>query len=298
MTRWTSPAWEPVRVPEDAANGQRALVLGGGGVAGIAWEVGVLARLAELGIDLAAQADLVVGTSAGACVGALVRGPGGYDTLVATQRLPVGQTKERMPDVDLDLVMEVFGLIAPGQDDPAEARRTVGAIAMATETVPEDERREIIAWRLPSEAWPDRPLIVTAVDAETGERVTFDGSSAVSLVDAVAASCAVPGIWPPVTIGGRRYIDGGVYSTTNADLAKGYGLTVVLRPLAIGGDDAYAGRTEATPLHPPLVVVADTESVEAFGPNPRDPATRGPALGAGMRQGEEAASEIERYWSA
>jgi NTE family protein len=275
------------------------LVLGGGGVAGIAWEIGILARMAELEIDLAADAELVVGTSAGACVGALVTGQSGYAKLTATQRLPVSQTRERIPDFDLNLLVEIFGLMTSVQDDPAGGRREIGALAMATKTVPEDERREIIAWRMPNNEWPARRLVITAVDAETGERVTFDASSAVSLVDAVAASCAVPGVWPPVTIGGKRYIDGGVYSTTNVDLAQGCDRTVVLRPVAMGPNDDDGERAEATNLsRPPLIIAADAESLAAFGPNLLDPASRGAALDAGMLQADEVATDVRQYWTS
>ncbi len=268
-------------------------------MAGIAWEIGILARMAELEIDLAADAELVVGTSAGACVGALVTGQSGYAKLTATQRLPVSQTRERIPDFDLNLLVEIFGLMTSVQDDPAGARREIGALAMATKTVPEDERREIIAWRMPNNEWPARRLVITAVDAETGERVTFDASSAVSLVDAVAASCAVPGVWPPVTIGGKRYIDGGVYSTTNVDLAQGCDRTVVLRPVAMGPNDDDGERAEATNLsRPPLIIAADAESLAAFGPNLLDPASRGAALDAGMLQADEVATDVRQYWTS
>jgi NTE family protein len=283
---------------DTAGPNTRALVLGGGGVAGVAWEIGLLARLAALGIDLAAGSDLVIGTSAGACVGALVCGASGYDTLIAAQRLPASQTKERVPEFDQNLMVEIFGLMTTAQKDPAEARRQIGGLAMAAATVPEAERREIIASRLPSEKWPAQPLVITAVDARTGERVTFDKSSALSLIDAVAASCAVPGIWPPVTIGGQQYIDGGIYSVTNADLAEGHDRIIVLCPVTIGKGGRDLVPTDATPTSEgPLAIVADAESSAAFGPNLLDPATRGAALEAGMRQADEVAAVVRRYWT-
>ena len=95
----------------------------------------------------------------------------------------------------------------------------------------EPVRRAVIAARLPSHEWPAHPLVVTAIDAHSGAFTRFDASSGVPLVDAVAASCAVPGVWPPVSIGGRRYIDGGVRSVTNADLASGCGRVLVLAPM-------------------------------------------------------------------
>ena len=96
-----------------------------------------------------------------------------------------------------------------GASSTEEVLRRVGAYALAADTVPEAERRAVIESRLQSHEWPSRRIMLIAVDAATGDAVRFDSGSGASLVDAVAASCAVPGIWPPVTIGGRRYVDGG-----------------------------------------------------------------------------------------
>ena len=115
--------------------------------------------------------------------------------------------------VDIDAITELF-LAALGDSNTLDTKRQqmqrIGAVALATETVPEPVRRDVIAQRLPSHDWPDRVLRLTAIDTATGELVVFDRDSGVGLVDAVAASCAVPGAWPPVTIAGRRYMDGGV----------------------------------------------------------------------------------------
>ena len=95
-------------------------------------------------------------------------------------------------------------------------------------------RRNVIAQRLPSHDWPDRDLRITAIDIGTGELVAFDRKSGVELVDAVAASCAVPGAWPLVTIGERRYMDGGVGSTMNLKLATDCESVGVLVPSGKG----------------------------------------------------------------
>jgi NTE family protein len=203
-----------------------------------------------------------------------------------------------VPEFDLNLMMEIFDLMTTVQEDPAAARRQIGALATAAATVTEAERREIIASRLPSEEWPARSLVVTTVDARTGERVIFDRSSPLSLVDAVAASCAVPGIWPPVTIGGQQYIDGGIYSVTNTDLADAHHRIIVLCPVAMGLGAPDAARGESTaPGGGPLTIVADAESLAAFGPNLLDPASRGAALDAGMRQADEVAVVVQSYWT-
>src|ERR1700749_809984 len=89
-------------------------------------------------------------------------------------------------------------------------------------------RRAMVAARLPRPEWPDRSMIVVAVDAHTGELAAFDRASGVDLVDAVTASTALPGLVPTVAINGRRYIDGGVRSPDNAALAWGSATVVVL----------------------------------------------------------------------
>src|ERR1700723_3006889 len=94
-----------------------------------------------------------------------------------------------------------------------------GGLALRVETVPEAKRRAVIAGRLPQHSWPSRRLAVVAVEANTGDVRVFDKDSGADLVDGGTASCAIPGIWPPVTIGGSRYIDGGARSVVNADLA-------------------------------------------------------------------------------
>ena len=112
-----------------------------------------------------------------------------------------------------------------------------------------------------------------------------------SLVDAVAASCAVPGIWPPVTIGGSRYMDGGVRSPDNADLAAGFGRITVISPLGFDSpipsplplrDVVARLRAEGSAV---TVIVPDAASAAAIGANPLDPATRTPASNAGRAQG-------------
>jgi NTE family protein len=282
---------------DDVLSGDdRALVLGGGGVAGIAWEIGLLAGLADRHLDLPEGSDLVVGTSAGATVGALVTGPGTLAAMVADQRRPVSETNERAPAIDTDEMAEMFDLMLSDDRDRQAVRRRIGSMAMSAATVPEAERRLIIASRLPVDAWPDRSLVVTAVDADTGDRVTFDRSSGVSLVDAVAASSAVPGIWPPVTIGASRYIDGGVYSIANEDLADGCGRVVALYPMAVGDEAAQADQDGLAWVDGRLFVVADAQAQAAFGSNVLDPTVRAASLDAGIDQAARVIDAVREWW--
>ena len=272
----------------------KALVLGGGGVTGIAWELGVIAALADGGLDLT-DADLIVGTSAGATVAAQIT-TGGLDQLVAAQ-LAV-DSKERAAELDFDLLAKIFTLLSDRSRPDDERRAQVGAMALGAHTVAEPVRRAVIAARLPSHQWPARPLVLTAVDAHSGEFTTFDPSSGVPLVDAVAASCAVPGVWPPVTIGGRRYIDGGVRSTTNADRASGYDRVLVLTPMATTMTMGLQSEVESLldTGSTVQVVAADDEALARIGDNPLDPSRRGPALEEGRRQGRAAVADVRMVW--
>jgi NTE family protein len=276
-----------------------ALVLGGGGVAGIAWITGLLLGLGDAGQDVT-RAEVVVGTSAGSTVAAQLGSGVGLRELYARQLKPELQTPEIMVEMDLESwVAELTG-VTQTATTVAEMRRAVGRFALDAATVSEAERRAVIASRLPSQEWPGRTLKIVAVDAESGEPRVFDNASGVSLVDAVAASCAVPGVWPPVTVGGRRYVDGGVRSSANADYAAGASRVLVVVPL---------GAIERFPTDTPLdravtelraggaqvaIVAPDDRSKQAIGANPLDPSTRPPAAEAGRRQG----LALELQWSS
>ncbi|MFD8076391.1 patatin-like phospholipase family protein [Streptomyces sp. NPDC059718] len=277
-----------------------ALVLGGGGVAGIAWITGLLAGLADAGQDVTG-ADVLVGTSAGATVAAQLGSGLSLEELYARQTEPELQSAEIMADVDLANFGAGIAEVLQGAASVPDMRRAVGRYALGAETVPEAERRRVIESRLPSHDWPaSRTVRIVAVDAETGQPRVFDGSCGVGLVDAVAASCAVPGVWPPVTIEGRRFVDGGVRSATNADYAGGASRVLAIAPMGV---------TELFPSELPLeraladlraagaeVAVAepDEASLAAIGTNPLDPATRRPAAEAGRAQGRELKIEWSR----
>lgn len=281
----------------------RALVLSGGGVTGIAWELGVLAGLAAEDVDVTTTADLVVGTSAGAAVAAQVTSGEPIAALVARQRTPAEETKEIAAELDLEVLGSIFLVLLDESLDPDDRRARVGAAALAADTVAESVRLETIAARLPSPSWPDperHRVVLTAVDAASGAFTTFDAASGVALVDAVAASCAVPGIWPPVSIGDRRYIDGGVRSSSNVSLAEGFDHVLVLSPMnpaLVRGQEAEIAEVERTGSRV-VVVQADADALVAMGDNPLDPERRAAAVDEGIRQGRSAASAVRDGWIA
>jgi NTE family protein len=275
----------------------RALILGGGGLSGIAWETGVLAGLAAGGADVAA-ADFILGTSAGATVAAQLGSGLPLTELLGRQTVPELQSAELSPDIGRVIeLMESWEKLPLEYPDPAELRRVIGERALQVETVPEAERRAVIAGRLPRPSWPSRKLAVVAVEAQTGDVRLFDRDSGADLVDAVAASCAIPGIWPPVTIGGGRYIDGGTRSAVNADLAAGYARVLILAPMADPSlDEQVAGLIQAAGDGSVQALTPDDESIAAMGINPLDPGVRAPVAQAGYTQGQRAAAEVGRLW--
>ncbi len=261
-----------------------ALVLGGGGVTGVAWETGVIAGLLAAGVDLT-RADLVVGTSAGAVVAAQITSGTPVEDLYQRQLTPAtGEIAARF-GVATMLRYAAAGL-RPGDD--RQALRRLGHAARTAETPPEQTRRDVIAGRLPSHEWPAAPrLLITAIDTETGEEVVFDRDGGVDLVSAVAASCAVPIVWPTVTIAGRRYMDGGVRSSANAHLARGHDRVVVLAPTTTSLRRSGRVATELAALGPAVrsvVVTPDAEAKTAIGRNVLDPARRAAAAETGRRQ--------------
>ncbi|SBT41421.1 patatin-like phospholipase family protein [Micromonospora auratinigra] len=275
----------------------RALVLGGGGVTGVAWEWGLLAGLAGRGVDVS-DADLVVGTSAGSVVGAqLCSGTPVRESYEAQLRPPRAELPARL---GAGVLLRWAWAGARG-GDAVRARARVGAMALAARTPSEQSRRAVLAARLAGARWPARRLLVTAVDAASGEFVVFDADSGVSLLDAVGASCAVPGVWPPVTIGARRYVDGGVRSAVNADLAAGADAVLVLAPVTAGfgpmprlSAQVAALRAAGTRV---AVVSPDRSSRRAIGRNVLDPARRAGAARAGLAQATAVADQVAAVWA-
>jgi NTE family protein len=276
-----------------------ALVLGGGGITGIAWEIGLVAGLAEAGIDLS-SANLVVGTSAGSVVGAQLTSGADVEMLYARQLEP--PTEEKVAQLTRSMLAQFAWAMLRNRGNHAGFRARLGTLALAAEkaglTPTEQERIDIIGERLVSSEWPDRDFTVTAVDAESGEFHPFDRSSGVPLVQAVAASCAVPGVYPPVSIGGRRYIDGGMRSAANADLATGYDRLVVLAPIPRGIGPMASVDAQVTGMVARVAVVSpDKASRRAIGKNVLDPAARAPSAEAGRRQAASVLAQVSEVWT-
>ncbi|WP_406516954.1 patatin-like phospholipase family protein [Streptomyces sp. NBC_00134] len=275
----------------------RALVLGGGGLSGIGWISGILQGLAEAGADLW-DADTVIGTSAGSVVGAQL----------TSGRLTPAELYERQLAAPVGEIAGHLGAAATlrharaalSSRTPEDFGRKVGRIALAADTPDEATRRAVIAGRLVSHSWPERPFLVTAVRATTGEFRVLDRGSGVGLVDAVAASCAVPGVWPPVAFADGRWIDGGVRSPANAHLAEGHDRIVVIAPIAAGGGTLESARAQAERLTAGgarvTLITPNRTTRKAMGHNSLDPAHRAPSARAGREQAPAHAAAVAEAW--
>ncbi len=306
-----SAAQEPMT--EGTLVRQRALVLGGGGAAGNAWLIGVVAGLSEAGLEVT-EADLIIGTSAGATAAAQITGAAPSRLLAdILSAAPLRRTDavqgggERKPAGPPADHLERTGRIIAAAEDAADMRRKMGAAALSMGAASDPEAqarwRATVAARLPNPHWPQQRMLVPAVDADTGEPVVFDRGSGVDLVDAVAASCAGGFAY---RIGDKRYYDGGYRADTNADLAGGCGRVLILPPLAdrtrkpltwglhlaAQVDELRANGSRVETIFP------DSAAQNALGAgmNLMDLSARAPSAEAGFNQGRALAERLAAFW--
>ena len=296
---------------------ERALVLGGAGATGNAWLIGVIAGLFEAGLDVT-EADLTIGSSAGSTAAAQITSGTRPTELLAEilsaappqRKGPIKADSGRAPIGPAADHMERMNAIIAAAEDAADMRRRMGVAALETDAAAHSSAqaqwRATIAARLPSQLWPQRRLLIPAVDAHTGEPVVFDRHSGVDLVDAVTASTSNGFGVPPYSIGDRRYINGGYRRNENADLAAGYARVLVLSPfggrslhpldwgthLAAQVDELRAGGSRVETIFPD----SNSQNVLGGGMEAMDLSRRGPSAQAGYIQGGAVAEQLSEFW--
>lgn len=311
----------------------RALVLGGGGVAGIAWEIGVLRGLEEAGVDVHGW-RLVVGTSGGALVGARILSDPDighwyrHETrdVTAAEDALIGLLAGRMGGAAMRLSRRralawvaptwitwlsleamvrhrarpssagIASPLPPGLQritPPNPALVRLGQIARAARTAPERAFIQVITDVLECAGdWPAN-LVVTAVDTADGATVGFRAGSGVPLPTAVAASAAVPVLFPTVTALGRRWMDGGMASTTHATVAGDADEILVIAPLRLRGLDEEVRALRARGRRVVLITPGTAGArILGVGVGLLDPVRRPAAAEAGRLDALEAARRL------
>ena len=291
-----------MRAPTDMQP-ERAVVIGCGGVLGIAWCIGLIAGLVREGANVDAT-DLWIGASAGSVVAAKLACGFAIDELFEEQIDGTAAAKEVFQPYsqsDVDAKNQV--LFAKVRGDLTQARQRIGAWALRQNTPSPEARRAIIAARLKNADWPQPQLRIVSVNAVDGSTQVWDRQSGVSLIDAVAASCAVPGVWPPVPLLGEHFIDGGLRSMTNADLAVGAKRVLVISPQGYSDGNPVSGhlRSELQTLQKSgaqvHLIAPDAASIEAIGRNILDPSRCAQTAVAALRQGHAECSAVSQFWT-
>lgn len=282
----------------------RAVVFGGGGPFGISWETGLAIGLAEAGIYLT-KADFFVGTSAGGSTAVQINSGLTPEELLQRQVNPSLREREISAPRTLKEMTDDSTPLRKQAKDYKEALQLVGRYALDTVTVTEEERLAVISERLRLHNltdWPSANIAITVVDAYSGERVVLTRESGVPLAKAIAATGALPGIWPPITIGDTRYIDGGVYSFENADLATGYDRVLIVQAFPTPfPETAIEGQIQQLEKAGSRVsLIAPSEAVMTAllkkGGNPLDSSIREEAALLGRQQGRKEAVNLAEFW--
>ena len=274
----------------------KAIVLGGGGITGIAWESGIIASLISAGINLA-EADTILGTSAGAFVGSALAS--GYDMEDYYAMQQGGNSEE--PSISASLMTRLLWIKAfvYGGKKQNKIGKSLGRIAQNHPSkVSLDERLAIVRSRLVVKTFPPK-LKVTAIDALSGETHLFDDQSGISLEQAVAASGAVPGVWPSISFNGTTWIDGGMISSTNALLVQNSKKIIILSPLPKRNGFIPGAFEDAEKLKDHAEVflfTPDEKSKEAIGANIYDTTNCKACANAGYEQGKNACNEVLKMW--
>ena len=278
----------------------RALVLGGGGATGVAWLIGVLHGLSNAGVDTYGS-DLVIGTSAGSIVGARLADQQEFETMSKDVLNSGGSlASEAMASIDFMEFMGIAGAWSLIADNTPDSLLPITAMALQSKTMPEARMRELLGADT-AKNWPTKLFRCTAVDAHSGEFVVLDANSGVSLADAISASICVPGIFAPVLVGGRRLVDGGLYSGTCAELAGGHDSVLIVAPIGSrsdGMDPAASAQVarEADALRAVgahvTILLPDNMTNDVIGINRMDSSISEQVMAEGRRQGAALSADL------
>ncbi len=292
---------EVLEISDNQHTHKKALVLGGGGSMGIGWETGYLTGLADGGIDTR-FADLVVGTSAGSQVGAVIASRISWDDIWEKLINLKYQSQKDSPSRNLGSLFEKYDEIATSSRTPNEWIERIGKLAIESNTMTESEQLSRIKNTIGDCKWSEA-LHIVAVDLSTSQRVAWGFDSGIELIKAASASSSLPGVWPPTTIRSRKYIDGGAYSMENADIAEGASKVLILSvglpvqtPFKLEDQiqNLQKSGSEVVLVKPDKKIY---EELQQLGGNPVNPRIRPVIAACGREQGYKDSERIAKFWT-
>ncbi|MDQ1307211.1 MAG: hypothetical protein QG671_3043 [Actinomycetota bacterium] len=288
------------------AGATRGLVLGGGGIFFIAWQVAYLRELEARGLDLS-EADIVVGTSAGSVVAGLLTGRRlrWFSTQLELLSKAPGLMSALAPASDLNPSQQrALNLFSGATDNRPETIHAIGYAALAADAAPAAKMRRSVAAALALRGWPSQALHISTVDTYTGERLILTSAAGVPATHAAAASSAVPGLFSPQPIKGRKCMDGGVSgSGIHSDVVSGAGRALILSLGAMSQMPVATMTIQPTSMADEVAALAANGTPALLrGPEPTDvsklmsPAAVPEAIAMGRRQAAEQIGELLAFW--
>lgn len=277
---------------------ERAVVLDAGGVAGMAWITGLMCGLKFEGCDLS-TADTLIASSLSALLAAQVRSGVALNNLFPMQALAATpHSWQSVTSHHSAQISELWTRLIHGT-----RTNFLDVLLSSRPLLTEEAWRAVVSEHIFMLDWPTRGLKIVATDCISGEPVIIDRRSGISLLDAVIASCATPGLVYPINIGGRYFTDGGLCSPKNIGFAKGARKVMVISPM---GTAAWGNGNEQSSMQMDqlrqagsevLFVTPDYPSRVTFEDNPFLMQTRVHAAEAGLVQGSQLAQELRAFWS-
>jgi NTE family protein len=282
---------------------KKAIILGGGGRYGNSWELGYLFGLEKAGISIR-NADVIVGTSAGSKVGTLLSSDLNWKEIWEEQIEKASNEDSPISNEDMNKLFKEYNEIALKSVSPKDWVIKMGEISLKTPNI-QDETSRIsdIGKDLGSikPVWPEQ-LRIIVTNLERSERIVLSKDSNVDILEALAASTALPGVWRPVNIKGNYYYDGGSYSMENPDVVKDADIMLILStdlPIATPYKlDELIQKQENNGVKTKLIKPANEvrEVLKSFNFNTMDQKLRPLTALAGVRQGEKDAEQIREFW--
>jgi NTE family protein len=280
---------------------ERTVVFDAGGVAGMAWTTGLVYGLKHEECDIS-KAEVLIGSSLSALLAAQIHSGIALDKLFSMQALAsTPHSWQSVTSIESYRILELWSqLIA--SDTNSSQENILDILLKKHTTFTPLAWKKIISEHIFMLDWSERALQVVATDCESGQLVIFDKLSGVSLLDAIAASSATPGLVDPIKIDGRYYTDGGLHSAKSIAFAAGAQKIIIISPMGTAGwpinNKHYFMQVEKLKESGSdvMFITPDYPSRIEFEDNPFLIQTRAHTAEAGFIQGRKLPEDIKSFW--